>query len=237
MATVGDIEHITSTVTEGTSTTVIMFRLEKNLFEAVNDVRAAVSNIRSDLPSDLREPIVGKVDTAGQPILTFTVASDRMDDEALSWFVDNTVSRNLLAVRGVGAVDARRRRRPRGARRARPGAPAGAERHRGRHLAQLRQDRSDERRAGAPTSAAPSSRCARSPRAVGRRAGAAGDRAPRRPPHPARSGRDDQRHRRRAALALALLDGKPVVGFEVARTRGASEVDVAARRRAGARDA
>ncbi len=93
VATVGDIEHITSTVTEGVSTTVVMFHLEKNLFEALNDVRAAVSNIRSDLPSDLEEPIVGKVNTAGQPILTFSVASDRMDEEALSWFVDDTVSR------------------------------------------------------------------------------------------------------------------------------------------------
>jgi multidrug efflux pump subunit AcrB len=105
VATVGEIEHITSTVTEGASTTVIMFELEKNLFEALNDVRAAVSNIRSDLPSDLEEPIVGKVNTAGMPILTYSVASDRMDEEALSWFVDDTVSRALLAVEGVAQVN------------------------------------------------------------------------------------------------------------------------------------
>ncbi len=104
VATIGDIEHITSTVTEGASTTVVMFHLEKNLFEALNDVRAAVSNIRADLPSDLEEPIVSKVNTAGQPILTFSVASDRMDEEALSWFVDDTVSRKLLSVPGVGKV-------------------------------------------------------------------------------------------------------------------------------------
>jgi hydrophobe/amphiphile efflux-1 (HAE1) family protein len=104
VATVGEIEHITSTVTEGASTTVIMFELEKNLFEALNDVRAAVSNIRSDLPSELEEPVVGKINTAGQPILTYSVASDRMDEEALSWFVDDTVSRELLAVEGVAQV-------------------------------------------------------------------------------------------------------------------------------------
>ncbi|HEY6598398.1 MAG TPA: efflux RND transporter permease subunit, partial [Pseudomonadales bacterium] len=100
----GEIEHITSTVTEGVSTTVVMFKLEKNLFEALNDVRAAVSNIRSDLPAEIEEPIVAKVNTAGQPILTFSVASDRMDEEALSWFVDDTVSRTLLSVPGVGKV-------------------------------------------------------------------------------------------------------------------------------------
>ncbi|HET6474187.1 MAG TPA: efflux RND transporter permease subunit [Pseudomonadales bacterium] len=104
VATIGDIEHITSSVTEGTSSTTIMFHLEKNLFEALNDVRASVSNIRADLPSDLEEPVVTKVNTAGMPILTFSVASDRMDEEALSWFVDDTVSRTLLSVPGVGRV-------------------------------------------------------------------------------------------------------------------------------------
>src|SRR5678815_5603654 len=72
VATIGGIQRITSTVTEGTSTTVVMFRLEKNLFEAQNDMRAAVSNIRSDLPSDLEEPVVAKVNSAGAPILTFS---------------------------------------------------------------------------------------------------------------------------------------------------------------------
>ena len=104
VATIGEIEHITSTVTEGSSTTIVMFHLEKNLFEAQNDVRAAISNIRSDLPSDMEEPIVSKVNTAGQPILTFSVSSDRMDEEALSWFVDDTTARALLTVPGVGKV-------------------------------------------------------------------------------------------------------------------------------------
>ena len=41
---------------------------------------------------------------SGSPILTYTVASERMDDEALSWFVDNSVTKAMLSVRGVGAV-------------------------------------------------------------------------------------------------------------------------------------
>ncbi len=104
VATIGDIEHITSTITEGTSTTTVRFHLQKNLFEALNDVRAAVSNIRGDLPSDMDEPIVSKINTAGMPILTYSIASDRMDEEALSWFADDTVSRTLLSVPGVGSV-------------------------------------------------------------------------------------------------------------------------------------
>ena len=97
MASVGDIEHINSTVTEGVSSTSVQFHLEKNLMEALNDVRAAVANIRSDLPSDMQEPSISKVNVSGEPILTFSVGSERMDEEALSWFVDDTVTRRLLA--------------------------------------------------------------------------------------------------------------------------------------------
>jgi len=104
IASIGDIEHMTSTVTDGASTTMVQFILEKDIFEALNDVRAAVSNIRSDLPPDLEEPVVNKINTAGAPILTFSVASERMDEEALSWFVDNTVARSLLEIPGVGRV-------------------------------------------------------------------------------------------------------------------------------------
>jgi multidrug efflux pump subunit AcrB len=68
-------------------------------------VRSAVARVRADLPGDVRDPIMTKMDLAAQPVLAFTVASPRMDDEALSWFVDNDVAKKLLTVRGVGAVN------------------------------------------------------------------------------------------------------------------------------------
>src|SRR4030095_4430616 len=78
IATVGDIEHMMSTVSDGVSSTRVHLHLAKNIFEAREDVRAAVSNIRSDLPPELEDPRVSKVNTAGRPILTFSVASERM---------------------------------------------------------------------------------------------------------------------------------------------------------------
>jgi multidrug efflux pump subunit AcrB len=53
----------------------VEFRLEKPTQEALDDVRDAVSRVRSDLPADLRDPVIAKVDLAGAPILTYTVAS------------------------------------------------------------------------------------------------------------------------------------------------------------------
>jgi len=105
IATVQGIKHIMTKVQDGSVSVTAEFRLEKPVQEAVDDVRSAVSRVRADLPADLRDPIVAKIDLAGQPVLAYTIASSRLDDEALSWFVDNEVSRKLLAVKGVGAVN------------------------------------------------------------------------------------------------------------------------------------
>ena len=104
LATLTRVKHIYTTVQDGSVIVTTEFRLEKPTQEAVDDVRAAVARVRSDLPGDLRDPVVSKLELSGAPILTYTVASSRMDDEALSWFVDNSVTKTMLSVRGVGAV-------------------------------------------------------------------------------------------------------------------------------------
>jgi multidrug efflux pump subunit AcrB len=100
IATVQGLKHIYTKVQDGGVTLTAEFRLEKPVQEAVDDVRSAVARVRADLPGDVRDPIVNKMDLAAQPVLAFTIYSPRMDEEALSWFVDNDVSRKLLAVRG-----------------------------------------------------------------------------------------------------------------------------------------
>ncbi len=98
------LKNIYTNVSDGLVTVTAEFRLEKLTQEAVDDVRSAVQGVRSELPSDVRDPIVAKMNLSGAPILAFTIRSNQMDDEALSWFVDNTVARALLGVRGVGSV-------------------------------------------------------------------------------------------------------------------------------------
>ncbi len=104
VASLTGVKNIYTKVQDGVAIVTVEFRLEKVTQEALDDVRSAVARVRADLPAELRDPVITKLDLAGAPILTYTVASDRMDDEALSWFVDNEVTRAMLAVRGVGAV-------------------------------------------------------------------------------------------------------------------------------------
>ena len=105
LAPLQGLKHITTKVQDGSVMITAEFRLEKPVQEAVDDVRSAVQSVRADLPSELRDPIVQKLNLAGTPVLAYTVRSSRMDDEALSWLVDKEITRKLLSLRGVGAVN------------------------------------------------------------------------------------------------------------------------------------
>ncbi len=226
MATLQGIKHIYTKVQDGTATVTVEFRLEKPTQEAVDDVRDAMSRIRADLPGDMRDPVISKMSVAGAPILTYTIASPRMDEEALSWFVDNTVTKSMLSVRGVGAV-------------ARVGGVT----------REIRVELDPDRLQALRATAADVSRQLRQVQqdASGGRADVGGIEQSVRTIATVQSAAEigaleialaDGRRVRLSELAkvsdtvaerrsAALLNGKPVVGFEITRSRGAGEVEVA----------
>ncbi|MEO8894094.1 MAG: efflux RND transporter permease subunit, partial [Coleofasciculaceae cyanobacterium] len=104
VASLGNIDELTSTVTDGASTTTISFVLGTNSDRATNDVRNAVAQIRQNLPQDINEPIVKRLDFAGGPIMSYAVVSERRPVEELSDLVDRTISRSLLSVPGVAQI-------------------------------------------------------------------------------------------------------------------------------------
>jgi multidrug efflux pump subunit AcrB len=104
LANVQGLKHIVTTLTDGVATITAEFQVGKPVQEAMDDVRDAVAATRANLPADLEDPIIKKRELAAAPVLTYTVSSATRDDEALSWFVDSQVSKKLLAVPGVGAV-------------------------------------------------------------------------------------------------------------------------------------
>lgn len=227
VATLQGVKHIYTKAQDGDVILTVEFRLEKPVQEAVDDVRSAVARVRADLPGDLRDPIINKVDLAGTPVLAFTIRSPRMDEEALSWFVDDTVARRLLAVRGVGAV-------------ARVGGVT----------RELRVTLDPLRLQALGTTAADISRQLREVQteSAGGRTDLGGGEQPVRTLATVASAAElatlqlalpDGRRIRLTDVATvtdtwaeprsaALLNGQSVVGFEVARSRGESEVEVGA---------
>ena len=96
IATLQGIKNLYTKILEGVVVITVEFILEKDPMEAVNDVRDAVARVRAELPADVRDPTVVRATTAGKPLLTYAVTSKQIDEEALSWFVDNTVAKQLL---------------------------------------------------------------------------------------------------------------------------------------------
>ncbi|QND47972.1 efflux RND transporter permease subunit [Rhizobium lusitanum] len=105
VASINGIDEIQSTVTDGQSQTVVVFRLEVPTPQAVQDTKDAIDRIRGNLPSTIDEPIVSKVDVEGQAIQSFAVSSPNMTLEEMSWFVDDVVKRALQGQSGIGRVD------------------------------------------------------------------------------------------------------------------------------------
>ncbi|ESQ74028.1 efflux RND transporter permease subunit [Asticcacaulis sp. AC402] len=101
----GGVRHIQSYVNEGASTTVITFQLETDLEKATNDVRNAVAGVRMNLPGDVQDPIVSRVENAqGQALLSYTIRAADMTPDQLSWYVDNDVAKKVLGVKGVSQL-------------------------------------------------------------------------------------------------------------------------------------
>ena len=226
IATLQGLKHIYTKLQDGSAIITAEFRLEKPTQQAVDDVRDAVSRVRSDLPADLRDPVIAKMELSGSPILTYTVESSRMDGEALSWFVDNTVTKTILSVRGVGAVS-----RVGGVTRevrveldpARLQALGATSADISRQLRQMQQDASGGRTdVGGAEQSVRTIATVHSAEELARMEITLGD---------GRRIRLDQVARVADTVAEqrsgALLNGKPVVGFEITRTRGAGEIDVA----------
>lgn len=105
VASLGNIDELRSTVTDGSSVTTINFVLGTNTDRATNDVRNAVAQIRQNLPQDVNDPIVKRLEFSGGPIMTYAVTSESRSVEDLSNLVDQTISRSLLGVRGVAQIN------------------------------------------------------------------------------------------------------------------------------------
>jgi multidrug efflux pump subunit AcrB len=241
VATLQGVKNIYTNVLDGVATVTVEFILEKNIAEAVNDVRDAVARVKADLPAEMRDPTVTKASTAGRVVMTFTAAaaarpgSVPLDDQELSWFVDNSVAKRLLSVPGVGAV-----------------------KRVGGVFREIRVELDDAKMAALKVAAVDVSRQLRSVQreAPGGRGDISGAEQSVRTIATVKSAAElaamdiplpDGRRVRLDQIAqvtdtvaeprsIAEHDGKRVVGFEVFRTKGASEVDVAEGARAAIAD-
>ena len=103
--TVQGIKHVESTSQEGLSNIVIFFNLEVSTQVASQDIRGKVAGIRGDLPREIDEPIVQRIDPGALPIVSVAVNAPGLTPQAATDLADKVVKRRLENVPGVGAVN------------------------------------------------------------------------------------------------------------------------------------
>ncbi|MBX5011200.1 efflux RND transporter permease subunit [Rhizobium lentis] len=105
LASLSYLDHITTTITDGTVTIKVSFELEKDSETALNEVRNAVDSVKGDLPAQMESPSVTKVTVQSSALVTYAIRSTALNETELSWFVDNDLTKALLSVPGVGQVN------------------------------------------------------------------------------------------------------------------------------------
>ena len=105
LAALSYLDHITTTITDGTVSIKVSFKLEKDSEAALNEVRNAVDSVKGDLPAQMESPVVTKVTVQSSALVTYAIRSTALNETELSWFVDNDLTKALLSVPGVGQVN------------------------------------------------------------------------------------------------------------------------------------
>ncbi|MCV9946966.1 efflux RND transporter permease subunit [Rhizobium sp. BT-175] len=105
LASLSYLDHITTTITDGTVSISVSFKLEKDSETALNEVRNAVDSAKADLPAQMQTPSVTKVTVQNSALVTYAVQSATLNETELSWFIDNDLTKALLSVPGVGQVN------------------------------------------------------------------------------------------------------------------------------------
>ncbi len=104
IASIGNVRNMTTEIFEGQLNILVQFQIGTPIDRAVTDVRDAVAKVRADLPQGILEPQVQRISVDGNAFAYYSVTTTTMTPEALSWFIDNTVTKRLLAVPGVAQV-------------------------------------------------------------------------------------------------------------------------------------
>ena len=105
LASLSYLDHITTTITDGTVSIKVSFKLEKNSEAALNEVRNAVDSVKADLPAQMETPSVTKDTVQSSALVTYAIRSTNLNETELSWFIDNDLTKALLSVPGVGQVN------------------------------------------------------------------------------------------------------------------------------------
>jgi hydrophobe/amphiphile efflux-1 (HAE1) family protein len=104
ISSIGNVRHVQTFITEGMVHIEIEFQIGTPIDRAVTDVRDSVARVRADLPQTILEPQVQRQNVDGGAFIYYALSTTTLTPEELSWAIDNTITKRLLAISGVAQV-------------------------------------------------------------------------------------------------------------------------------------
>src|SRR5437868_2140053 len=104
IASISGVKHVNGKAYDGYAFIFVEFQFSKDLAEATQDLRDAISAKRADLPLEMKEPIIKKFNDTDRPIVSLALSSSTLSQAELSRLADPTITRELRSTPGVAEV-------------------------------------------------------------------------------------------------------------------------------------
>ncbi len=104
LQSISGVDQVRSTASEGSARVVLIFNFDKNMIEAADEVRNAIGSVRHKLPSEIREPVLTRLDPSAQPIVQLALSSSSQSHAAISRLAEDEMADKFRGNPGVATV-------------------------------------------------------------------------------------------------------------------------------------
>ena len=105
MRSIPGVREMNAWANEGSGFFNIQFDFNKNLIEASDEVRNAISAVRYKLPVEMREPVIQRADPDAWPIMSMSLSSSSQSHLELSRMAEDEIADQFRAIDGVAVVN------------------------------------------------------------------------------------------------------------------------------------
>ena len=104
ISSISGVKHVNGAAYDGFGFIFVEFQFGKDLAEATQDLRDAISATRANLPAEMKEPIIKKFNDTDRPIISLALSSSTLSQAELTRLADPTITRELRSLAGVAEV-------------------------------------------------------------------------------------------------------------------------------------
>jgi HAE1 family hydrophobic/amphiphilic exporter-1 len=98
---ISGVDKINGAAQDGFANITVQFVYEKDIQQASQDIRDKISTIRSELPAEMKEPVLSRFDPQDLPIVQLSLNSTVLTAPELTRIADPGITRELRGISGV----------------------------------------------------------------------------------------------------------------------------------------